>query len=189
MSHLVRIVVPALALVTGCAAMMKGATPEERPAENPLVSGRPLVVTSTARIGTAAEADCSIWPFENSLSVDVTDAQICITMHKNVDAPPGWSGEPTQNRSEFMKVQNQAMEGGMITITKAKASKVGKCYEPGYRAEVSVWAFDYTGCAPNNGTITKTSTSLRVGDEAWSFAPPAGAQPQTPEANASTPGA
>ncbi|HEU0032304.1 MAG TPA: hypothetical protein VFQ53_16850 [Kofleriaceae bacterium] len=157
----------ALASLAGCAAMMKSMTPKPRTADNPLVSGQPLEASTKARIGTVTEQDCSIWPFEDSLSVNVTEAQICIVAKKHVEQPPGWSGEPTANRTEFFSVANDANEGGQISVEKVHASKVGSCFERGYQKQIGVWAFEYKGCAPNNGTVSKATKSLRVGDESW----------------------
>jgi len=179
-------IAPVLATLTvaGCAMMMKGAGPTQRTADNPLVTGQPLEVTTTARIGTAGEQDCTTWPFEDTLSVAITDAQICISLRKHIDASPTWTGEPTANRSEGFTIANDANEGGHIHADKVRAAKVGTCYERGYKANVPVWAFDYKGCAPNNGTVSKTTRSLRVGSEQWTFA---GAEPAPDKAAAATP--
>lgn len=182
MSRTRTLTISLLALATGCAMMMKGAGPTERTADNPLVSGSPLEVTSNARIGTASEQDCTIWPFEDRLSVAITEAEICISVRKHVEQSPGWTGEPTANRSEGFTVANDANEGGSIQATKVKASKVGSCYERGYKANIGVWAFEYAGCAPNNGTVTQATKSLRVGREQWTFAAAA-----APAAAANTP--
>lgn len=175
--RLVSVALVSLSITTGCTFLMKSMTPKPRIVENPLVSGQPLETTKKASLGTLAEADCETWPFEDTMSVTVTDAQICVTQHKNVEASPGWTGEPTSNSSEGFRVASGAGEGGYIDARKAKAAKVGSCFDRGYNSKVAIWAFDYKGCAPNNGTITKTSASMRVGDEAWEFSPPAGAAP------------
>jgi hypothetical protein len=182
MSRTVRLLVPTLfatAAAGGCAMMMKSMTPTPRTAENPLVSGHALESTKQARIGTTTEKDCSIWPFEDAISVTVTDAEICISTRKHKEQSPGWTGEPTANSSDPYSVANDANEGGSITVKKVKASKVGTCFERGYNAQIGVWAFDYKGCAPNNGTVSKTTKSLRVGDESWSFPGAEPAQPAT----------
>ncbi len=153
----------------GCAMMMRSMTPKPRTADNPLVSGQPLETSKHARIGTVTEADCSIWPFDDTVSVNVTEAQICIVTRKHVEQSPGWTGEPTANRTEGFKVANDANEGGYISVEKVRASKVGSCFERGYQKQIGVWAFDYKGCAPNNGTVSKTTKSLQVGDESWTF--------------------
>lgn len=162
---------------TGCAMMMKSMTPTPRTATNPLVSGQPLEATKNARIGTVGEKDCDRWPFEDTVSVSVSEAQICVSVRKHVEQPPGWSGEPTANSSDPYSVRNDAGEGGSITVEKAHAAKVATCFEPGYKANIGVWAFDYKGCAPNNGTVGKMTKSLTVGDESWSFAGAAATEP------------
>ena len=160
---------------TGCTFLMKSMTPKPRIVANPITSGQPLEATKKAHLGVVTEADCSIWPFEDQMTVNVTEAQICIAQRKHVEASPGWTGEPTSNSSQGFRVANNANEGGYIDARKAKASKVGTCFNRGYNKTVSIWAFDYKGCAPNNGTITAQTTSVRIGDESWEFAPPAGA--------------
>jgi hypothetical protein len=174
----------ALGATGGCTMMMKAMTPKPRIVDNPLVSGQPLEASKKARIGTVTEADCSIWPFEDTVSVNVTEAQICIVTRKHVEQSPGWTGEPTANRSEGFKVSNDAAEGGYIDATKVRASKVGSCFERGYQAQIGVWAFEYKGCAPNNGTISKATKSLQVGDESWTFA---GAEAAPATATTATP--
>ncbi|MEO8706347.1 MAG: hypothetical protein ABI867_40330 [Kofleriaceae bacterium] len=192
MSRLAALFAPALLAVVaagGCAMMMKGMTVTPKTADNPLVSGHPLEASKQARIGTTTEKDCSVWPFEDTMSVSVTDAEICISVRKHIEQSPGWTGEPTANSSDPYRVTNDVNEGGSITIKKVKASKVGKCFERGYNADIGVWAFEYHGCAPNNGTISKTTKSMNVGDESWSFpvtepAAPAATQPATAAAAA-----
>ena len=155
---------------SGCGAMLAAATPEPRVVDNPLTSGQPLELTKKSSIGTVQEPDCQTWPFEDTVSVDITEAQICISTRKHVAASPTWHGEPTSNRQEFFRVLNDANEGGTIAVEKVRASKVSSCFERGYNATVPIWAFEYKGCAPNNGTVTENTQSLQVGDEAWSFA-------------------
>lgn len=167
-----------LVAATGCFAMMRpGAGGGGRTVDNPIVSGQPLEVTKSGDVGVVSEQDCNIWPFEDKLEVKVTEAQICISQHKNMEAPPGWSGEPTNDRSKGFNVANNAAEGGYINAEKNHSSKVGHCFNKGYNQEVAIWAFDYQGCAPNNGTVTTATTSLTVGDESWSFPAPAAATP------------
>lgn len=155
---------------TACLAMMRPAAPTPRTADNPLISGQPLEVTSKSDVGVVSEPDCNIWPFEDRLTVSVTEAQICVELHKNTAAPPGWTGEPTASRTEGMQIANDANEGGYVNAEKTRAAKVGSCFNRGFNDQVAIWAFDYKVCAPNNGTVTRTTRSLRVGDEAWEFA-------------------
>jgi hypothetical protein len=169
MSRLTNILVVTTLATTGCAMMMKGMTVAPRTAENPLVSGQALEATKKAHLGVVGEQDCTIWPFEDALSVVVTDAQICISKRKHIEQSPGWTGEPTANRQEGFRVTTNANEGGYINTDKVKASKVGSCFNKGYNKQVSIYAFDYKGCAPNNGTVSKATTSLRIGDESWNF--------------------
>ncbi|HEY4055069.1 MAG TPA: hypothetical protein VGM39_00630 [Kofleriaceae bacterium] len=165
---------------SGCLAMMKpGAGGGGRTVDNPLVSGGPLEATKNANVGVVSEQDCNIWPFEDKLEVKVSEKEICISQHQNQVAPPGWSGEPTSDSSKGFNVANQAAEGGYINTAKHHASKVGQCFDKGYNQEVAIWAFDYQGCAPNNGTVTANTTSLTVGDESWNFPAPAGANANT----------
>jgi hypothetical protein len=178
MSRVLASLALATVAATGCAMMMKGMTPTPRTADNPLVSGQPLETTKKASLGVVSEQDCSIWPFEDAMSVSVTDAQICITSRKHVEQPPGWTGEPTANRQEGFSVANEANEGGYINTDKVKAAKVGTCFNKGYNKQIAIYAFDYKGCAPNNGTVSKTTKSLRVGSESWSFAGAAAAPTQ-----------
>ncbi len=160
--------------VTSCAAYMKMFPPKPpKITDNPLTSGQPLEATTKGDVGGVAEADCSIWPFEDKLTVAVTAAQICVEMHKNMAAPSGWSGEPTDSNSENVSVANDAGEGGSILASKSHAGKVGSCFNKGFNAQTAIWAVDYKGCAPNNGTITEATKSLTVGHESWTF--PAGA--------------
>ncbi|HEY4182702.1 MAG TPA: hypothetical protein VGM90_37985 [Kofleriaceae bacterium] len=178
-----------LVAATGCLAMMKpGAGGGGRTVDNPLVSGSPLEVTKNGDVGVVSEQDCNIWPFEDKLEVKVTDKQICISQHKNMEAPPGWSGEPTSDRTKGFNVANNAAEGGYISTEKNHASKVGHCFNKGYNEEIAIWAFDYQGCAPNNGTVTANTTSLTVGDESWNFPGPAApAAPNTASGSTLTP--
>lgn len=160
----------------GCAAMMKSMEVKPRTAENPLVSGQPLEASKKGNVAGLSEQDCDQWPFEDTLSVRVTEAEICISARKHKDASSTWVGEPTVNSSEGFQVANDAGEGGYITARKVHSSKVSKCFNRGYNDEVKIWAIDYEGCAPNNGTVTAATKSLRVGDESWDFpgAAPAG---------------
>jgi hypothetical protein len=155
---------------TGCAAMMASMTPKPRTADNPLVSGQPLEATKKgSSVAGLSEQDCDRWPFEDSVSVRVTEQQICISAVKHKDASATWVGEPTANSSEGFQVANDAGEGGYINANKKRSSKIAKCFSRGYNANVSIWAFEYEGCAPNNGTVTAATKSLRVGDESWDF--------------------
>jgi hypothetical protein len=187
MSRLVRLLQLATfaTLVTGCAMMMSSMTPKPRTAANPLVSGQPLEASKKAQLGVVGEQDCDRWPFEDTVNVAVTEAQICVTARKHKEQPPGWTGEPTANSSEGFRIANDANEGGYINAEKTHASKVGSCFNRGYNKQISIWAFDYKGCAPNNGTVSKATTSLRVGDESWSFPGAAGpaAPPTTTQAS------
>jgi hypothetical protein len=155
---------------SGCAALLAAGTPKPRVADNPLTSGQPLESVSKSDVGTVREPDCQTWPFEDNVSVSVTENQICISTRKHVASTPSWTGEPTSNRTEFFRVVNDANEGGQISVKKVHAAKVSSCFNRGYNAKISIWALDYKGCAPNNGTVTAATKSLRVGDEEWSFA-------------------
>lgn len=163
---------------SGCAALLAAGTPKPRVVDNPLKSGQPLESVEKSDVGVVREPDCQTWPFEDTVSVAITEQQICITTRKNVASSPGWTGEPTSNRTEFFRVVNDANEGGQIAVEKVRASKVSSCFNRGYNAKVSIWALEYKGCAPNNGTVTEATQSLRVGDNAWSFsaAPKPGAE-------------
>ena len=156
--------------VSGCGALLAAGTPEPRVVDHPLTTGQPLESTRKASIGTVQEPDCQTWPFEDTVSVEVTEAQICIATRKHVAASPTWHGEPTSNRQEFFRVVNDANEGGTIAVEKVRAAKVSSCFERGYNATVPIWALEYKGCAPNNGTVTERTRSLQVGDDAWTFA-------------------
>jgi len=167
-----------LAAAAGCTMMMSAMTPKPRVAPNPLTSGQPVEASTKASLGVLGEKDCDRWPFEDSVSVAVTEQQICISTKKHVEQSPGWTGEPTANSSDPMSVSNDAGQGGSITVEKKHASKVGMCFDPGYNAKVGIWEFEYQGCAPNNGTITATTKSMTVGSESWSFGGPATASNQ-----------
>lgn len=173
----------ALASAAGCAAMMRSMEVKPHTADNPLVSGQPLEAREKGDVGVVSEQDCNIWPFEDTMSVRITDAQICISARKHRAASPGWSGEPTANRSEFFRVSNEVGEGGSISVDKQRSSKVAQCFNKGFNAETPIWLFEYEGCAPNNGTVTAATTRLTVGDETWEFpgsAPPAAASAGAP---------
>jgi hypothetical protein len=178
----------AAASSAGCMMMMPGGArgAAGRSVDNPLVSHQPLEATSKGDVGTVGEADCNTWPFEDRLSVQVTEGQICVEQHKIQAAPPGWSGEPTADRSELVSVANETGAGGSINASKAHASKVGSCFNKGFNEQVAIWAFDYKGCAPNNGTVTAQTRSLSVGHESWSFAAPAAPAGAAAPATAST---
>src|SRR6202012_3092936 len=66
------LLVSVLASMAGCAAYMRVMTPKPQTADNPLVSGQPLVVTSKADVGTVQEQDCNTWPFEDTQTVTIT---------------------------------------------------------------------------------------------------------------------
>jgi hypothetical protein len=175
MNHRLPLLAVLAVTIPGCALMMSGVSSPEQPVvDNPLTSGQPLETVKKSDVGTVREPDCKTWPFEDTISVAVTEAQICISNKKHVVASPGWSGEPTSNRSEFFRVVNDANEGGTITVEKARASKVSSCFNRGYNSEVKIWALEYKGCAPNNGTITEATKSLRVGNDGWTFTGAAG---------------
>ncbi len=172
------VLVVALASTASCAAYMKMfPAPQPKIVDNPLTSGQPLEATKKGDVGTVAEADCNTWPFEDKLSVAVTEAQICVEVHKNMAAPGGWSGEPTDESSQNVSVANDAGQGGSILANKAHAGKVGSCFNKGFNEQVAIWAIDYKGCAPNNGTVTAATKSLSVAHESWTF--PAGAPPSS----------
>lgn len=163
-------------LATGCRAMMRPALPTEKPAENPLVSGKPLEARNTNTIRGVTEPDCKTWPFgqtiDDTVTVKVTEAEICVSLHTHKEELASWRGEPTISSSEDFKVVNDANEGGYINATKTGSAKVTSCFNKGYGEETVVWAFDYTGCVPNNGIVTMTTKSLRVGNQAWAFGGP-----------------
>lgn len=170
----------AVAAAAGCTAMMNAMTPKPRTADNPLVSGQPLEARTRAQIGTVSEKDCNTWPFEDTTTVNVSDAQICVDVKKHVMQQPDWTGEPNAERSQSVSISTDAGDGGRIDARKERASKIAQCFERGYNAQVGVWAFEYKGCAPNNGAVSKATKSLTVGHESWSFnvgAPAAGASP------------
>jgi len=158
---------------TACILMHPGALragASGQTADNPLISGQPLEVKHKGDVGVVSEPDCSIWPFEDTMTVTATADQICVTLHKHKDAPSGWTGEPTANRTEGLRVSGDAgSEGGYINAEKTGSSKVGSCFNRGYNARVAIWAFDYKGCIANGGVLTKTSASLQVGDQSWTF--------------------
>lgn len=162
-----------LATITGCAAMMRPAPPTAQPAGNPLVSGQALEATDRGSVTGITEPDCTKWPFgetiDDSITVEVTEAQICVSVHKYKEELASWTGEPTMNSSEGFQIVNDANEGGYINTRKSHAAKVSSCFNKGYNKETLIWAFDYTGCAPNNGTVSKATRSLRVGNHAWEF--------------------
>jgi hypothetical protein len=166
--------------------MLRGAPPTSRAADNPLVSGQPLETSEKASLGILGEQDCNVWPFDDTLAVNVTEAEICIAIKKHVEQPPGWRGEPTANRTEGFQVANDASEGGYISTEKRRAAKVGSCFDKGYNQQVSIWAFEYQGCAPNNSTVTAATRSLRVGDEEWTFAAAAPPPVEATEPQAAT---
>ena len=176
--------VAVLVATSACTAMMHAMTPKPRIVDNPLLSGKPLETTKNGDVSGASEADCSIWPFEDKLTVSVSAAEICVEQHKHMVATAGWVGEPTSNNSADFRISNDAGEGGYINAAKAHAAKVGTCFNRGYNAQTAIWALDYKGCAPNNQTITAASKSMTVGDESWTF--PAGAPV---EAGSAAPGA
>ena len=160
----------ALVSTTACAAYMRAMTPKPRTADNPLVSGQPLEVTSKSDVGGVMEEDCNIWPFEDTFRVTVTAQQICIEQHKNQAAPAGWTGEPTADSGSLMSVGTQVGADATVQVEKKHASKVGQCFDKGFNAQVAIWAFDYKGCIPNNGLVTAATTSFHAGHESWQFA-------------------
>jgi hypothetical protein len=156
---------------TACILMHPGAMHASgQTAPNPLVSGQPLEATHKGDVGVVSEPDCSIWPFQDTMTVTATDAQICVTIKRHKDAPSGWTGEPTADRTVGLQVSGDGgAQGGYINAEKTGSSKVGSCLNRGYNARVAIWAFDYKGCTPNGGVLTQASGSLRVGDESWTF--------------------
>jgi len=174
-----------LALVlalSGCSMMMTAMTPKPRIVDNPLVSGQPLETSKKGDVGVVNEADCNTWPFEDTMTVNVTDAQICVAMKKHKEQPPGWSGEPTANSSEGFQIDADGATGPYINAEKKHAAKVGQCFNKGYNAQISIWAFEYKGCTPNTGLVSKASKTLRVGPESWTFPTPV-AMPSAPTAS------
>ncbi|MDC3952904.1 hypothetical protein [Polyangium jinanense] len=162
-----------------CLLMMPpGMVSEGTPAQNPLVSGAPLEARSKGKIGVVSEPDCNVWPFEDTMTVKASESEVCVTALQHKDAPPGWTGEPTANSSEGYSVSSGA-ERGYIDARKTRASKVGSCFNKGFNKQVAIWAFEYEGCTPNNGVLTKASPSLRVGDASWTFPAPAATEPAT----------
>ena len=173
---IVAVTITSFVSLAGCAGMMKSMTPKPRVVDNPLVSGQPLEAKHKGDVGVVSQDDCNTWPFEDTLTVRVTEAQICIEARNHKEQPPGWTGEPTADSSKGFSIANDANEGGRINADKAGSAKVGSCFNRGYNKQVEIWAFDYKACAPNNGTVTAATKSLRVGDESWDFA---GSQPAT----------
>jgi hypothetical protein len=176
-----------LASMASCAAYMRVMTPTPRTVDNPLVSGQPLEVTSKADVGTVGEQDCNTWPFEDTMSVSVTASQICVEQHKNIVAPPGWSGEPTADSSKSVSVGTNAGADSEILAQKSHSAKVGSCFNKGFNDQVAIWAFDYKGCTANNNLVTAATTSFHAGSESWQFAgaaaPAASAPPPATAAN------
>ena len=156
---------------TACILMRPGALHASgQTAANPLVSGQPLEAKHKGDVGVVSEQDCNVWPFEDTMTVTATDAQICVTIKKHKEQPPGWTGEPTADRTVGLQVSGDGGgEGGYINAEKTGASKVGQCFNRGYNAQIAIWAFDYKGCTANGGVLTAASASLHVGDESWTF--------------------
>ncbi len=178
-----------LGSLTGCSMMLAGMTPKPHIVDNPLVSGQPLESSKKGDVGTVGESDCNTWPFEDTTSVQVSAAQICVATKKHVAQPPGWSGEPTADRSKGFQIDADGATGPYINAEKTHAAKVGQCFNKGFNAQIAIWAFEYKGCTPNNGLVSAASKSLRVGDQSWTFAgAPATPTAVTPSApTASTP--
>jgi hypothetical protein len=162
-----------LTALTGCLAMMRPAPPIAAPAANPLISGAPLEATNTNTVTGLIEEDCKTWPFgktiDDTVTVEVTEAEICVSVHKHKEEMASWHGEPTMSSSERLKIVNDANEGGYIDAPRSGAAKLASCFNKGFNRPTVVWAFDYAGCAPNHGTVTRTTRSLRVGQHAWEF--------------------
>jgi hypothetical protein len=173
-----------LVTATACTSMLHAMQPKPRTADNPLVSGQPLETSQKSDVGVVGEQDCNIWPFEDTMRVTVTEAQICVEEHKNQAAPPGWTGEPTADRGKLVSVGTDAGADGTVNVEKGHAAKVASCFNKGFNQQVAIWAFDYKGCAPNNGLVTATSKSFHVGSESWQFAGATTAA-QTPPKNPS----
>ena len=163
---------------TACMFMGPKGPSSSQTAENPLVSGHDLEATHPGDVGVVSAEDCNIWPFEDRMTVRASEQEICVSVHKHVQAPPGWTGEPNAARTEGFKiVTDPAREGIYINAEKSHPAKVGSCFNKGFNEQIAIWAFDYDGCEPNNGTLTATSPSLIVGDEEWTFPAAAGAAP------------
>jgi hypothetical protein len=158
-----------LASMSACAAYMRVMTPKPRTADNPLVSGQPLQVSSKSDVGTVGEQDCNTWPFEDTMTVSVTASQICVEQHKNIVAPPGWSGEPTADSSKNVSVGTNVGADSTILAQKTHSAKVGSCFNKGFNDQVAIWGFDYKGCTANS-VVTATTSTFHAGSESWQFA-------------------
>ena len=80
----------ALVLTTsGCAALLAAGTPKPRVVDNPLTSGQPLESAAKSRVGTVREPDCESWPFEDTVSVTVTEYVPAPKSIVWVVSPPG----------------------------------------------------------------------------------------------------
>jgi len=175
-THRILRLLPILALLAPAAACQMLLTPGAFPnangkaADNPLSSGKALENKSNARdIGVVSANDCSTWPFEDAITVNASEAEICVSYRKHRVQMPGWTGEPTSDSSKGFSVStDDSKSNGYVNAKKEHASKVGTCFDKGYQKQVGIWAFDYKGCAKNE-TLTRTSAWLRVGDDQWSF--------------------
>jgi hypothetical protein len=171
----------ALALLTSACGMMlppgmlAGGGGSGKAAQNPLVSGGSLENKTNARdVHGVSANDCTIWPFEDTIAVTASEAEFCVSARKIKEAPPGWTGEPTGNSSEGISISSDDGKAtSYVNAEKTAASKLGSCFNKGYNQSIDIWAFDYKGCTKNEGTLTKSSTWLKVGDDQWSFPPPA----------------
>jgi hypothetical protein len=164
-----------LAATAACGAIVgKMVASAEHEADNPLISGQPIEAEHAASVGVVSEADCSIWPFQDVVTVRGSEEEICIVKREHRDAPPGTSGAPTADATTSIAVTSDTSPGGTsISATRTGASKVGTCFNKGYNQQTSIWVLEYEGCGANGGTLTAATQSLWIGSDAWRFPAPA----------------
>lgn len=141
----------------------------EPPIEHPLVHGEPLEARTLANVGVVTEADCNRWPFEDTVTVRVTEAQICVAARRHTNTEPGRMTAPEAPLRETFQVVTDVAPAALITVEKMRASNVSTCLHLQFAAPISIWAFDYEGCAPNNGIVTRATSFLRVGNASWTL--------------------
>ena len=159
------------AAVPSCAMVGKMFTPKDMTnyAENPLASGQPLEARKHSDIGQAQEKDCSIWPFEDVVTVTATEAQVCVTMTISKPDDAIFSGKDAPDKQDVRFSAGPQAASDSLQADRKRNQKVGQCNLPGLNKVANVWTAQYQGCTPNNGMLTSASTSLTVAGTQWVF--------------------
>jgi hypothetical protein len=167
-------------LAVGCNLVPGLANMTATSADNPLGGGPALTWSKQpAEVPFDGKKACSVWPIENSMTVQATEEKLCAEATMYTLANDAFDGsESTLDFSSNGSLDTNIGDDPAKERLRAQPQKIGHCYNDSTKAERSVWVSKFSGCVANvddNGRpiLTKKSTYLQVGDARWRFPTPA----------------